>query len=120
MFFTRPWGGFAGLIAAPILIQWSRKKSRSMRYCREADKIVYRSGVLNKITSTTFFDKVQTASFHQSPFDRKWRHASLVIDTAGAGPAEHVVSIRFLDEAFARQEYENISAITALTRPDFG
>lgn len=120
LFITRPWGAFAGLIAAPILIQWSRKKSRSMRYCRENDKIVFRSGVLYKITSATFFDKVQTASFHQSPFDRKWKHASLVIDTAGSGPAEHVISIDFLDEVFARQEYENISAIAALARPDFG
>ena len=68
----------------------------------------------------TFFDKVQTARFNQSPFDRRWKQARLVVDTAAAGPAEHVISIPYLDAGFADLEFQNISAIATTMQPDFG
>ncbi len=117
---TRPWGWLAGIGLAPLLIAWAIKNSRAMRYCRSGEKLVYRSGVLNHKTSLTFFDKVQTARFDQSPFDRRWKQARLTIDTAAAGPAEHRIAIPYLDAAFADAEYQWISRISAAYQPDFG
>ncbi len=117
---TRPWGWLAGVLAAPALIAWAAKKSRAMRYCRSGEKIIYRSGVLNRKTSITFFDKVQTTRVDQSPFDRRWRQARLMIDTAAAGPAEHRIIVRYLDSAFAASEYQSIAQMAATRTPDFG
>ncbi len=119
-FAIHAWGWIAGLVAMPLLAWWSRKKSKAMRYCRTDDKIVYRNGVLHRKTSMTFFDKVQTARFEQSPFDRRWNQGRLVVDTAAAGPAEHVISVRFLDAEFAKAEFRHISAIASTMQPDFG
>ena len=52
----------------------------------------------------TFFDKIQSLRIDQSPFDRRWKMAKLVIDTAGAGPAEHPFLIPFLDANFVVDE----------------
>ena len=91
-----------------------------MRYARQDDLLVYRSGVLNRKTSMTFFDKVQTISVEQSPFDRRWGMASLTVDTAAAGPAEHRISVRYLDEGFAQAELAEIRIAASRFTPDFG
>ncbi len=120
MAITRPWGFVAGICLAPLLVVWAFKKSRAMHYSRGVDQVAFRSGVLNRKTSFTFFDKIQTARLFQSPFDRRWGHAVLAIDTAAAGPAEHRIEIPWLDATFASNEYRRISRIAAAHRPDFG
>ena len=114
------WGWLAGVMIAPVLMWWANRKSRAMRYCRRQDQVIYRSGVLNRKTSLTFLDKVQTARFDQSPFDRRWRQARLTVDTAAAGPAEHRITVPYLAAAFANQEYRVISENSARYQPDFG
>ncbi len=116
-----PWlGVLLGPALLPILVLWARKKARAMRYARQDDLLVYRSGVLNRKTSMTFFDKVQTISVEQSPFDRRWGMASLTVDTAAAGPAEHRISVRYLDEGFAQAELAEIRIAASRFTPDFG
>jgi putative membrane protein len=103
--FFWPWGWVAGLVALPLLLLWAAKKSKSMNYARTDNVVVYRSGVLNRKTSLTFFEKIQTLELQQSPFDRRWGMARLRIDTAAAGPAEHLIAVPYLGADFAKQEF---------------
>jgi putative membrane protein len=117
---TRPWGWLAGVIALPLLIMWAIKKSKSMRYSRTDSGVVYRSGVFNRKTSMTFFEKIQTLRVDQSPFDRRWGMARLSVDTAASGPAEHRIEVRYLDETFARHELQFLREKTGKEQPVFG
>ena len=117
---SQPWGWVAGVVVLPLFWLWARKKASAMRYSRTDQFMIYRSGVFNKKTSLTFFDKVQTVSCTQSPFDRRWKMATLSIDTAASGPAEHRVVVQYLDEHFANAEFESINQISSCYLPDFG
>ncbi len=103
----------AALVAFPALILYAIKKSRSVKYARTDFGVVYRSGVLAKKTSFSFFEKIQAASWRQTPFDRRWKMATLSVDTAAAGPAQHEIDIKYLDEDLAKEEYEQILALAA-------
>ena len=103
---SRPWGWAGGIALLPVLVWWALKRSRSMRYARFEDGVAFRSGVLTRKTSATFFEKIQTLRLGQTPFDRRWHMATLSVDTAAAGPAEHHIQVPLLDEAFARAEFD--------------
>lgn len=117
---TRPWGWIAGVAIFPLLWLWAAKKSKAMRYARTENGVVYRSGVLNRKTSVTFFEKIQTITVEQSPFDRRWQMARLSVDTAAAGPAQHLIQIPYLDETFAAQELQLLRLKTGQEQPVFG
>lgn len=116
----RPWGFIPGTILLPIMLLWVRKSAASMRYARTDKSVVYRSGVLNRKISVTFFEKIQTLRIDQTPFDRRWRMARLTVDTAAAGPAAHVISVPYLDEAFAKEEFQALREMTGINQPVFG
>ena len=98
------WGGIAGLAAMPALILFALKKAASRKYARIENGVVYRTGVFGRKTSATFFDKLQTVACFQTPFDRRWKMATLAIDTAAAGPAGHQIVTPYLDADFASSE----------------
>ena len=113
-FLTFGWQwAIAALFAFPVLIFYAIRKSQSVKYARTEFGVVYRSGVLAKKTSYSFFEKIQAASWRQTPFDRRWQMATLSVDTAAAGPAEHVIDIKYLDQETAKEEYEQIVALAA-------
>lgn len=118
-FAIRPWGLFIGVALLPFAIGYAIKKSRSMKYARTAFGVVYRSGIFTKKLSLTFFERIQTLKVNQSPFDRRWKMAKLVVDTAAAGPAEHTINVRYLDEKFAFQELESLTSTSAQHRPNW-
>jgi putative membrane protein len=60
--------------------------------------------------SCAFVDKIQTVRLSESPFDRRWKMATLAIDTAAAGPAEHRILVKYLDANFAQCEFVNLKA----------
>ncbi len=68
----------------------------------------------------TFFEKIQTLSVTQTPFDRRWGMARLSVDTAAAGPAEHCIEIPLLDQEFAQEELQELRTRTASHQPSFG
>lgn len=105
---SQPWGWVPGLVLSPLIVGYAIKRSRSNKYARIGDGVIYRSGVFTKKTSVTFFEKIQGLNVSQSPFDRRWGMRTLSVDTAAAGPANHRISIRFLDEQFAIGEYQEI------------
>ena len=100
------WGGVAGLVALPALILFAKKKAVSRKYARLENAVVYRTGVFGRKTSVTFFDKLQNIACFQTPFDRRWKMATLAIDTAAAGPAGHQIITQYLDAEFAKRELE--------------
>jgi putative membrane protein len=108
--FWWPWGPAVGLVLLPITIWLSRRKARATRYARTDSFVAFRSGMVTRKWSFTFFDKIQAVQYAQSPFDRRWNMASLTIDTAGAGPAEHKIAIEYLDADFAQSEHEFLTA----------
>ncbi len=108
-FVWRPWGFIFGLALLPVAIWYAQKKAKATRYARTQELIAYRSGLLTRKLSITFFDKIQTLHLTQSPFDRRWKMATLAIDTAGSGPADHVISVEMLDADFAKAEHEAVA-----------
>ena len=94
--FFWPWG----LVATPVLLAWSvwhgHRHAAIMAWARTGFGMLFRSGVVGRSVSVTFFEKVQVLSVKQTPFDRRHRMARLRIDTAGAGPAGHLIHIPYL------------------------
>ncbi len=100
-----------GLLAFLFLALVIRKKARSRRFARNDFGVVYQSGLLTRKLSFAFFDRIQSVAFMASPFDRRWKMATLAIDTAAAGPAEHRIQISYLDDRFAREQYLELAEL---------
>lgn len=110
----RLWWGVGTAIAILVLgTWWAWRSSRSMRFARGSRGVYFRSGLVNRKQSVAFFEKIQSVQLTSSPFDRRWRMASLAIDTAAAGPADHRIAIDFLDASFAQEEYEVLTRLIA-------
>ena len=56
----------------------------------------------------TFFEKIQSVQVNQSPLDRRWKMASISVDTLCAGPADHRIDIEMLDSEFAHHELDRL------------
>lgn len=109
-YFQPYWGWSVGVPIALLGVFWVQKKSRSKRYARTDWGIVFRSGVLLQMCSMTFFDKIQSVQVNQSPWDRRWKMASISVDTLCAGPAGHRIDIEMMDSEFASRELDQLSA----------
>ncbi len=109
VYFQPYWGWIVGFPIAGFGMWWVKKKSRSRRYARTPWGIAFRSGVLLQKCSIAFFDKIQSVKLQESPFDRRWKMASISVDTLCAGPAEHRIEIEMLDSEFAHHELDRLS-----------
>lgn len=108
-----PWG-YAMVVPAWVLqTLWMRRSLRRLGYARQDDAILFRSGVWTQKTSVTFCDRVQTLEYSQSPFDRRWKMATLTIDTAAAGPADHQISLKYFDADWTNSETEQLTSQSA-------
>lgn len=108
-YFQPYWGWSVGVPIALLGVFWVQKKSRSKRYARTDWGIAFRSGVLLQKCSMTFFDKIQSVQVNQSPWDRRWKMASISFDTLCAGPAGHRIDIGMMDSEFASRELDQLS-----------
>ena len=113
------WGPLAGPIVFPLAVFVARKKSRSRKFARTSWGVAYQSGWLTRKLSLAFYDRIQTLRVSQSPFDRCWNMASLSIDTAAAGPADHAIDVSYLDAPFAFHQFEELQQLTASHRPQW-
>ena len=105
---SQPWGWAPGLVLSPLIVWYAIKRCRNSQFARIDQGVLYRSGVFTRKTSVAFFEKVQGVSLTQTPFDRRWGMKTLTVDTAAAGPANHKIAIRFLDQQLATNEYQEI------------
>ena len=108
LFLRLTWGWIPGVLVGIVGCLYVRKKSKSKRYYRSEWGMIFRSGTWTQKCSMTFFDKIQSVSCTQTPFDRRWKMANLSIDTAAAGPADHRIQIGYLDSEFAANEFREI------------
>ena len=113
------WGLVPGGLVAAHQVWYALRRSQSLRYARTDFGVVFRSGILYRKLSCTFFDRIQTLRWSQSPFDRRWKMASLVVDTAAAGPADHKIEVPYLDVDFARREFAALERAAAEHRPQW-
>ncbi len=115
----QPWFALGAGVVSFALAVGSVLSIRSLGFARTDQGVVFRSGVISKIVSMTFFEKIQAVTFDQSPMDRRWRMAKLTVDTAAAGPAEHRIDVPLLDQDFAEAEMATITSLAAKHQPIF-
>jgi len=104
----RPWGAASAAIFAPLLLWHARLDVRRTGFAVCGWGIAFRSGVLTRRVTATFFDRVQVVSLDESPFDRRAEMATVDVDTAGAGATGHRVRVPYLDRQIARALYERL------------
>lgn len=105
------WLTVSGAICSACLVAVEWKQSKSRKYMRNEQCLVYRSGVLRKTTSICFIDRVQSVQVSQSPFDQRWGMATLHFDTAGSGGLDHQLKVELLDANFAHREFQEWNAL---------
>jgi putative membrane protein len=88
------------LAALPCLLAWAwiyaGKYVANLGWALVGDAVVFKSGWLRRRVTVARFSKIQAVSRRESPFDRRAGMATVKVDTAGAGDAEHAVEIPFL------------------------
>lgn len=82
---TQSFWALLGLSVLPFSWYATLANLRYRRYAVTDHTIVYRDGWPRRRVSVLPFNKIQAVATTQSPFDRRWRMATLHIDTASAG-----------------------------------
>jgi putative membrane protein len=109
--------GWWTLAAWAALSAWAafsgRRHVASLRWSLTSDTVVFHSGWLWRYVTVAPLAKVQAVALRQSPFDRRYQMATVLVDTAGAQDAPHRIEIPFLPEQTAHELRERIVAATA-------
>jgi putative membrane protein len=95
-------------VAIVVAFLASRGRARAFGYALADDRVAWRSGWLWRSTSLARYSKVQVVSLGESPFDRRWKMASVSADTAGGG--SHRITIPYLPVAEAHALFETLGA----------
>jgi putative membrane protein len=100
-----------------LSVTWliARQWVRHAGYALTDTAIFFRSGWLSRRVSVVRFDKMQTVTLRESPFDRRNRMASIVVDTAGAGNIGHRIDIPYLDVEVAKSVLRRLYAEVSTT-----
>ena len=107
-----PWGFIAVVILPPIGVYISRRAHAKMAYAITPETVLFRSGLLTHTTSAAKIEKIQAVSLRESPFDRRWAMATILVDTAGSGIISHRIRIPYLDRADANKLARELSSRT--------
>jgi putative membrane protein len=86
------------LAPAPLLLLWWKAgfTHRHRAFALDGPRLALRDGWLTRRTSFLLMEKVQSVDVYHSFFDRRWRQASLYVDTAGGGSTGHAFELRRL------------------------
>jgi len=103
------------LILLPAIYLAVRKWVRFAGYALTDDAVLFRSGWLTHRVSVVRFNKMQTVSMSESPFDRWHQMASVAVDTAGAGKIGHRIDIPYLDINVAKAMLNRLYAECSAT-----
>ena len=105
-----PWLGFIAVLLIPFGIWSAWRDAGYSAWAWTPNGIAYRSGAFTRRLSATLFEKAQVVALHESPFDRRWRMASVRVDTAGAGPAGHAIRVPYLQCSVAEELRNELAA----------
>ncbi len=92
----------------------ARGQARALGYALGDGHLSLRTGWLWKHVSTARYEKIQVTRMRRTPFDRRWRMASLAADTAGGGT--HRIDIPYLGEDAAFSLFDRLRDAAMRTR----
>jgi putative membrane protein len=74
------------------------------------DVLLFRYGWLTRRLAIAPRSRVQAVALQSTPFDRRWRMANVLVDTAGAALGRSI-RVRYLDEEAARELVSELYAL---------
>ncbi len=111
--FFDPWAVALGAAAAILAYVHSRLWVKHAGYSLTTWGLLFKSGWWERTTKIVRYGKIQTVGREESPFDRRHRMASVLVDIAGAGMIGYTIVIPYLEAAVAadvsRRLYEESS-----------
>ncbi len=110
------WWGTVVLLTVPWAIWDARARVRRMRWALSGAGFHFRSGLWTHKVSAVRFNKIQTVQCVRSPFDRRYGMATLAVDIAGLGNADHRIHVRYLDSELAESLRVRLANEAATTR----
>lgn len=115
---TAGWRAALGLLAvcAPLALWLAGRQARAIRYAMAPVHVLLQTGWLRRTLLATWVDRVQSVTVTASPFDRRHRMASVLVDTAAGGALDARIEIPFLDAETARLVAARLAADAAATR----
>lgn len=100
---------------APLLIGWAivaaRQTINHLGWAQTDEALLFKAGWLWRRTVVVRYAKIQTVTWHQTPFDRRYGMARVQVDTAGS--SEGVVVIPYLAADAARALHARLAAEAA-------
>jgi putative membrane protein len=114
-----PYAWTLGVLAALVLIPWNVWAAHRWHHhfgfaeLPSGEGVVIREGFWNRKVSCTFYDRIQSVSCSESPFDRRWKMQTLRIDTAAAGPADHTYRLPMLSRQVSSELFDRLASKTS-------
>jgi putative membrane protein len=102
---------FTGVLAISLAVLayfMARGRARAFGFALTPDRVACRSGWLWRSRSLARYAKVQAIGLGETPFDRRWKMASISADTAGGG--SHRIVVPYLPQAEARAVFNDLGA----------
>lgn len=99
--------------AGAILL--TRQYLKHLHWAETEDGVLLRSGWLWRQTTLARANRIQSVTFRQTPFDRRFAMARVRVDTAGARATSHRVDIPYLDRGVATGLADRLSIRAAST-----
>jgi len=90
-------------VGVPISMCYAAMYVRYTRWALQDDALFFRRGWLTRKLVIVPRNRVQVVCLGESPFDRRYRMASLRVDTAGAASPTDQIRIPYLDLEVARE-----------------
>lgn len=109
----------AGVAAALVsmAVVGGLRRARRAAWAREPWGLVVREGAFSTAEHATFVDKIQAVDLVENPFDRRHRHVTVRVDTAGAlARSSADVSIHYLPRETAEALREELVGAAANAR----
>ena len=93
----RPWGFASAILWIPLSLWGAAREARFTRWARTPFGMAHRGGAFYRTWELVRASRVQVVAARESPFDRRYAMATLVLDTAGNGPGEESFEVEFLE-----------------------
>jgi putative membrane protein len=109
------WSALWGTIALPLVWLISRRQAEAHRWALTEDVVGAHAGWLWRRTTVLPVDRAQTLTLRQSPFDRRWEMAAVLVDTAAPSRVGGSLVLPWLAAADASALYRLLRARVAAT-----
>jgi putative membrane protein len=108
-----PWALAGTTVLAALGAFGARQYVRNLGWARTDHAVYFRTGWLWKSVTIVPVPKIQAVELQESPFDRRWRMATVAVDTAGAGA--HRIDVPYLPREVAERLRMTLATEAAAT-----